>query len=162
MVNFRRYRDGGRRGEFIGGWDSSQNRKGSKPMKKLWMAPVILVLGIGCAGTSEKADTDSGKTMLQSMATIAGIAASIYFPEAAPAIQAVCTASGSRDQSLMVTALQALWTDANKQQASEVVGAVNAIVGESKIMDGNMTEAQLSHMQEVLGGICCSAGACAK
>lgn len=128
-------------------------------MKKLVVAALAtLILGPSCASM----DSQGTRTALEALGTIAGVAAAIYLPQAAPAIQAVCTASGTRQQSLMVEALQALWTDANKEQATHVVGAVNAIVGESKIMDGNMTEAQITEMQKVLGEVCCATGACAK
>lgn len=96
---------------------------------------------------------------LQSLAQLAGIAASVYFPEA-QSLNAVCTVSGLRDKDLMTAALKALWTDANKQQNEAAAGAILTLIGTSQ--QHNMTEQQLSELQRYLGTICCSAGKCVK
>lgn len=127
-------------------------------MKKLLFTlfTIFTIFTLSCTTTNTSTSIDEQR--LQSLAQLAGIAASVYFPET-QSLNAVCTVSGLRDKELMTAALKALWTDANQQQNEAASSAILSLIGTSQ---QTTTEQQLSEMQRYLGTICCAAGKCVK
>jgi hypothetical protein len=126
-------------------------REGGCPTEKTiaLMAALSLLL-CGCATLGNKGSLAWEKALGSGI----GIAATVVVPESSAALNGICVASGLRDRSLMVSALQKLWTAASDSQVGAVVEDINILVGATGIMDANATEPRLSHWQEVLGSIC--------
>jgi len=125
-------------------------------MRKLLLMALLATLCLSCAGMDTKANDQA----LTALARLAGVAAEVYLPGSMQVMQEVCTASGMRDRDLMVKALQQVWTEANKEQATVVVESLNDLVGATGIVDAKVTDQNLSKWQETLGAMCCATGKC--
>lgn len=109
---------------------------------------LMIILLAGCAMSLETQ---------KNLGALVGIGLKYAVPEAATALNAindVCTASGQREQELMVEALRKVWTSASDANATEVVTAVDRLVKSTDIMKDNPTQENISHWQEVLGAVC--------
>jgi hypothetical protein len=120
----------------------------------------ILVMASGCAGLSNWATSDSGKTTLLALGRIASVALSVYVPEAGTIMSAICTAAETKQKDLMVKSLQQAWVKADEAQAKVVVESINEIVGTTKILDEPTTSKQVDDTQKVLKEMCCATGKC--
>lgn len=129
---------------------------------KRWiiLACFSVTVGVGCAAFDGYLAKVNNSSITKPLASIIGVAASVYLPEATAVLDKICAVSGYRDQDQMITVLQDLWVAADKDNVPVIKDSLSQLVGETKIMDKPATEKQLSEWQRLLGTICCATGKC--